>query len=388
MKHTSTVFIVVTLQLMLGISCAFAAEFLVGSQLSLSGANARGGTGMNEGIMVAADVFNKHNSRHKVKIVTIDDESSPAKAVAAVEKLASQGVVAIAGGATSDIVGPASASANKLNMVYITSGGTSKEFVSQGYKSFFRINNTSGYVLAMSGLLTEMKIKSLSILYSTKKSTTELADGVSKIMTAQGVKVTLHPIDAGTTDYKAVINKVKLRDHPDAINIIGYENDYIGVLRAAKVLKPNVKAIVGAWQLATEKMAREFPSLLQNVYGTAMLPYPTAFFDKEGKNFHEAYRRLFNKEPDYLGQFGYVQAMVLFKAIARAIDKGTLKKGGLADELRKTDQETVIGRVHFDATGDNPSFSHRMGQHQGGKIAIVWPPKYASGNMNFPGVPW
>ena len=33
-----------------------------------------------------------------IKLITVDDESSPAKAVAAVEKLASQGVVAIDGG--------------------------------------------------------------------------------------------------------------------------------------------------------------------------------------------------------------------------------------------------------------------------------------------------
>jgi branched-chain amino acid transport system substrate-binding protein len=29
-----------------------------------------------------------------------------------------------------------------------------------------------------------------------------------------------------------------------------------------------------------------------------------------------------------------------------------------------------------------------MGQHQGTKIAIVWPKEYATAKMNFPGVPW
>src|SRR3546814_11860287 len=75
-----------------------AEEFLVGEQEPLTGALARVGTGMNEGIAVAVEVFNQTNGKHPIKVVTEDDESSPAKAIAAVEKLASQGVVAFTGG--------------------------------------------------------------------------------------------------------------------------------------------------------------------------------------------------------------------------------------------------------------------------------------------------
>ena len=43
---------------------------------------------MSEGIQVATDAFNRRNRKHKIKLITIDDKSWPAKAVAAVEKLA------------------------------------------------------------------------------------------------------------------------------------------------------------------------------------------------------------------------------------------------------------------------------------------------------------
>ncbi|MDB5958778.1 MAG: branched-chain amino acid transporter substrate-binding protein, partial [Massilia sp.] len=75
-----------------------AEEIKVGAELPLTGSLARVGAGMQEGIMVAAEVFNKTNGKHTIKIVTIDDESAPAKAIAADEKLASDGVVAITGG--------------------------------------------------------------------------------------------------------------------------------------------------------------------------------------------------------------------------------------------------------------------------------------------------
>lgn len=366
---------------------AFAEEFLVGEQEPLTGALARVGTGMHEGIAVAVEVFNKTNGKHTIKVLTEDDESSPAKAIAAVEKLASQGVVAFTGGYGSNNIGPASDAANKLGLPYITSGGVDNGLVQRGYKTFFRINNTAGYQKAMVGVLGDMKVDSASIIYSTKEATAHLAQDVQKDLTAKGLKVGMHPFDPGISDFKPVVNKVRLIDKSDVILMVGYENDYVGILRAANVLKPDVNAMIGVWSLATPKMAADFPDLMPKVYGTALLPYPTKFNTDEGKAFYDAYKKLYNKDPDYLGQFGYVQSMLLFEAIARAADKGTVKQGGIAEELAKTDRNTLIGRVQF-TEGDNLNFEHRMGQHQGDRIEIVWPVDTATAPMQYPGVPW
>jgi branched-chain amino acid transport system substrate-binding protein len=372
----------------LGLSAAHAEELLVGVELPLTGTLARVGSGMQEGIMVAADVFNKTNSKHKIKIITFDDESAPAKAIAAVEKLASQGVVAITGGYGSNNIAPASDAASKLGLVYVTSGGVDDSLVKSGHKNFFRINNTAGYQKAMVGLLSDMNAKSVSIVYSTKEATSSLAMEVQKSLAAKGVAVVAHSFDPAITDFKPIINKIKLQDKSEIIAMVAYENDYVGILRAARVLKPNVKAVVGVWSLATPKMAADFPDLMPNVYGTAVMPFPAEFKTADGKSFNEAYQKLYKKEPDYLGQFGYVQSMLLFEAIARAADKGTLKKNGVAEEMHKTDRETLIGRVQFGSNGDNLNFSHRMGQHQGKQIVIVWPKEDATGKIIFPGVPW
>lgn len=372
----------------LALSAAHADELLVGVELPLTGTLARVGSGMQEGIMVAADVFNRTNSKHKIKIITVDDESAPAKAIAAVEKLASQGAVAITGGYGSNNIAPASDAANKVGLVYVTSGGVDDSLVASGRKNFFRINNSAGYQKAMVGLLSDMNAKSVSIIYSTKEATAGLAMDLQKTLTAKGVTVVAHAFDPAITDFKPIINKIKLQDRSEVIAMVGYENDYVGILRASRVLKPNVKAMVGVWSLATPKMAADFPDLMPNVYGTAVLPFPAEFKTADGKSFYDAYRNLYKKEPDYLGQFGYVQAMLLFEAIARAADKGTLKKNGIAEEMRNTDRETLIGRVQFSSNGDNQNFIHRMGQHQGNKIVIVWPKEAATGKINFPGVPW
>ena len=222
--------------------------------------------------MVAAEVFNKGNGKHRIRIITVDDESAPAKAIAAVEKLADDGVVAITGGYGSNNISPASDTANKLGLVYITSGGVDDSLVSSGRKNFFRINNTSGYEKALVGLLGDVGAKSVSIVYSTKDAPTGLAQGVQKTLAGKGVKVAMHSFDPAITDFKPIINKVKLQDKSEMIAMVGYENDYVGILRAARVLKPAVKAMVGVWSLATPKMAADFPDLMPNVFGTALLP--------------------------------------------------------------------------------------------------------------------
>ncbi|QOL48586.1 ABC transporter substrate-binding protein [Massilia litorea] len=367
---------------------AQADELLVGVQIPLTGPLARVGMGTQEGIRVAAEVFNKTNGKHTIKLVTVDDESAPAKAVAAVEKLASEGVVAITGGYGSNNISPASDAANKLGLAYMTSGGVDDGLVEAGRKNFFRINNTAGYQKALVGLISDLGVKSVSIIYSTKDATEGLATDVQKTLAAKGIKVAMHAFDPAITDFKPIINKVKLQDRSEFIAMVGYENDYVGILRAARVLKPQAKAIAGVWSLATPKMAADFPDLMPNVYGTAVLPFPVNFTTPEGKTFGETYKKLHNKEPDYLGQFGYVQSMLLFDAIARAADKGTLKKGGVIEELRKTDKQTLIGRVQFNAKGDNPNFVQRMGQHQGKQVVLVWPKESANGKPVFPGVPW
>lgn len=372
----------------LAASSAWAAEIKIGTQIPKTGNLARVGGAMSEGVAVAAEIFNKKNGKHTVTVLTMDDESSPAKAVAAIEKLASDGVVAFTGGYGSNIIGPASEAAEKMNKTYVTSGGVATELTKRGLKHFFRINNSDGYARALVGMYTDLGIKSVSVIYSTKEATEEVAKMLDKALGAKGMKVTLHAFDPSTTDFKPIIHKVKVQDKPEAIAMIGYENDYVGILRAAKVLKPEVKNISGVWSLATSKMWAEFPDLMNGVAGTSTLSYPAEFTTPEAKEFAETYQRLHGKAPDYLGIFGYVQSMLLFQAAAKAQDAGTIDKGGISEELRKLDVQTVIGRVRFDQDGDNPEFTHRMGQHQDGKVALVWPADAATGKINFPAVPW
>lgn len=371
------------------IGVAQAETFVIGEHTPLTGKLAHVGNGSHKGVVTGLKVLNdKYQGVHTFELKTIDDESNPAKAVSAVEKLASEGVVAFSGGYSSGIIGPASEAANKASLPYVTFGGVAEALSQRGHEGFFRINSADGYGKAMVGLAEELGLKNISIIFNNKEATLKMAEYIQKEVGPKGIKVTMHEYDANVKDFKSIVNKVKLQDRPEGIMMIGYESEYVGILRAAKLLKPDVKAIMGAWSLATGKMAQEFPDLMENVYGTAMLPFPVVFTSEKEKLFYNAYKANFEDEPSYLEQFGYVQTRLLGEAIIRAHDKGEVNLKSIANELRSVDEETISGRVRFDEHGDNPEFFQRVGQHQKGKIPLVWPASSKSGEKVFPGTPW
>ncbi|WP_321926642.1 ABC transporter substrate-binding protein [Paraburkholderia guartelaensis] len=371
-------------------SFAHATEWRVGVELPLTGALAQAGTEMYRGIQVAADIYNRRHPQDKITLVAVDDESNPAKAVAAVEQLASQHVVAIAGAANSNCAGPASEAANKAGLVYVTSGGTSDDMVTRGLKNFFRVSNTPGYTKGMVGLFNTLGVKSVAIVYSTKDATSDLAKQLDTALKAQGVKTFLHAYDPSISDFKPLINKVKLQDKPDAMAMLGYENDYVGILRASRVLKPDLKAIAAPWAFASPKMAQSFPDLVPNVYGATVLSSPADYRSADQRDFSDTYQRLFKTSSNYQSQTSFVYAQLLFDAIANAQKAGTLDKGGLADTLRATQRDdTFLGKVAFDTRGDNTNYVAHMGQFaHDGKLALVWPATYATAKPVYPGVPW
>lgn len=388
MKQIQISFLVLFLSILLSVAGVDAKEFLVGVDIPMTGSIARVGNETLEGIKTAVEVFNKKNRKHTIKLAIIDNESQPAKAVAAVEKLVSQGVVAIDGGYGTNLIGPASTAANKAGVVYMTSGGVGKGLTDRGFKTFFRLTNMPGYTKAFVNFLTERGIKSVSIISSSLQSCDELGKDVAAGLRARGVKVTVHGFEPSMTDFKPIINKIKAIDHPDAIFMSAMENDYVGILRAANVLKPDVKVMIGTWGVATAKMSKEFPALFKNVLGTTLIPFPVEYKTKEGLEFAAAFKKQHKKEPDYLAQLGYVQTQILCEAIVAAHEKGTLANGGLINEIRKFNRQTLIGQVSFDNDGDNNNYMLQIAQHQNGKIPVIWPKEYANGKINYPAIPW
>lgn len=365
-----------------------AEDYIVGVHLPLTGAFARAGQAYREGIVVAERLHNL-DSQTKVKLDIVDDESTATKAITAVEKFASSGDAAIIGGYASSIIGPASEVSNRYGVTYMTAGAVSEELTRKGLKTFFRINNNGGYARAVNGILDDLKPTKVAIFVNTRSDAPSLlAKSVGDHLKQQNIEFVEYPFDASTTNFQPLINRMRLRDKPDVILMIVYENDYIGILRAAKLIKPDVKAMVGTWSLATIKMQEDFPDLMDKVIGCAQISFPASFNDEEGQKFEKAYKEINGKDVDYQAVYGYVQAKLVFDAIDRLAKKGPFDRKLLADEMRAEEVDSLIGKVKFDETGENIHFSLRMAQHQGKELPIVAPSNVATKPIILPARPW
>ena len=56
--------------------------------------------------------------------------------------------------------------------------------------------------------------------------------------------------------------------------------------------------------------------------------------------------------------------------------------------MKLTDRITLTGRVVFESNGDNPHFMPNIGQHQNGKVVLIFPNPAANGEIILPGIPW
>lgn len=110
-------------------------------------------------------------------------------------------------------------------------------------------------------------------------------------------------------------------------------------------------------------MQTDFPDLMENVIGCALVAFPIAFNGQEDQDFQKKYNEMVGKDVDYQSVYGYVQAKLVFDAIERLAKKGVFDRKLLAEEMRAEEVDSLIGKIKFDDTGKNVYFSLRIAQH-------------------------
>lgn len=363
----------------------------IGSHMPLTGSLAKIGNEMAGGIRLAVEHFNADGGQLKAELVLLDDESSPAKAVGAVERLIGrEHVTAISGGYGSNIIGPASEVAERARVPYITSGGLATGLTRRGFRYFFRVTNQEGYTVVADMIADGFKGKSAALLHDSGQGGTDVGRAVKAKLEARGVKLLLeasYPTDAA--DLKPLLERVALA-RPDILVFIGYENNYATALRNAQAVKPPVSAFVGLYSLVTPTMLRDLGPLTNWVYGTEPWSAGTApaSLREAEQRFVTDYRARFAQPPGYLSALGYMQTQVLLEALRKASASGGPSPDGVRQALLGAATDTIVSKVGFNEAGDNIVYSTIVSQVQDGKPTPVWPPSRARGPFVYPRVPW
>lgn len=367
------------------------AQYKIGSHLPLTGSLSRIGTEMANGVRLAVEHFNA-TAPFKVELVLLDDESSPAKAVAAVERLVGrERVLGITGGYGSNIIGPASEVAERARVPYITSGGLTRDLTQRGFRYFFRFTNVEGYAVVAADLIAQgFRAKRVALAHDDGAGGTDVARAVRAKLQALGLQLVFDSSYPGrSTDLKPLLEQIG-RSGAEVLIFIGYENNYATALRGAQVVRPKVNAFVGLYSLITPSLIQDLGPLMEGVYGTE--PWtngsaPVALRAEEAR-FVRDYRGRFGQTPGYLAALGYVQTQILLNALKKAVESGSPTPEAVRDALATSQGETLVSAYRFDEKGDNVLYRTVVSQVQKGRGVPVWPKERAYGRWVYPQVPW
>jgi branched-chain amino acid transport system substrate-binding protein len=202
-----------------------------------------------------------------------------------------------------------------------------------------------------------------------------------------------------TTDYTPIVRAIKATN-PDIVFIASYPPDSVGMLRAAHEVKLEPKIMGGGMVglMFTSIMTSMGPQLNGIVNYDFWAPEPTFMAVPGIKEFFKEYQPRAEKEKvDTLGYYLPPYSYALMQVLGQAVEqtKG-LDQQKIADYIRKTEFNTIVGKIKFGKNGEWAHGRTLMVQYQKidssgaeqfrkpGKKVVLYPDEFKSGNIIYP----
>ncbi len=414
MKKTFLITFIVFLAAAFGVAVSAQAQekrdfFKVGVVTSLSGELAFGGSVTKRGYDLWEDAVNAQGGidiggkKYRVKLVYADDQSTPATAAVAGERLITQEKVDF-------ILGPYASGATlalapiteKYKLPHITGSAESPLIWLKKFKYTFgtippvSINARS----AIKTLAEDIKPKPQTIaILGIDDAFSKFAAEAQKIEAEkQGLKVVKYEIVPEGSDYTPSISAIKPLS-PDIFAMGNHEKAAIEMIKIAKELKFNPKAYTQHYGMTTPDFRKGLGKDTEYVFGNSvwtedMKIQGTALF-KTPKEYADAMRKKFNVDPDYT-EAGCTAAGIAFQEALRVIKAAPplteAQKEALIAALEKLNIMTFYGQVKFASEGEfyhsNAGLQPVTLQYQGGKLVVVGPGKFKVVAPKYPAPPW
>jgi len=360
----------------------------IGIVTSISGSLARFGQAHLQGYDLALQEINAAGGvlGRPLKLVFEDDESDPAAAAAAVEKLATHDKVPLIIGAySSSATLLAAGMAERYQVPLIIPTAAADEITRQGYRWIFRINAPSSvYTQTLLDFMDRLdRPERLAIVFENTAFGTSVAEAAERQARARGIAVVAyHAYQAGTGDFKPLLKAVKAA-RPDAVLFVSYLEDAVRLMQQSRAVNFNPRMFTAA---GAGFSLPDFPQLAGPVseYTISVTQWtPDAHWPGVAE-----FARRFEEKYGYLPQYHSAEAYTALQVAADALRRaGSLERETLRDALRTTDLTTIFGRIRFDADGQN---RHPMLVTQiiDGRFVTIYPPEIAAHPPVYPVPPW
>jgi branched-chain amino acid transport system substrate-binding protein len=324
------------------------AEILIGAAGPITGPLGWIGEQMQHGAeMAVADINAAGGVRgQQVQLITADDFCDPEQAVAAAQKLISDGVVFVVGHMCSESSIPASKVYEAAGVLQISPASTNPMLTEQGRANVFRVigRDDAQGIVAGNYLADHWSDKKIAILHDNTTYGKCLADETKKQLNKRGVTEAIYEGYASEkNDYSAEIAALQAAD------IAVW---YRGGCHHAAALRARAARDRGySLQLVSgDAMATEVFGLIAGpaAEGTLFTFSADPRQNPEAASVVER-SRAENFEPAGYTLLSYAAAQVW----AQAVDKAdSLELQAVIASLRTHQFDTVFGRINFDGKGD------------------------------------
>ena len=342
------------------------ADHLVAIAGPMTGQYASAGDQIRKGAeMAVADINAKGGVLgQKLKLEVGDDACDPKQAVSVANTMVNRKIVFMHGHWCSSSTIPASDVYNE-SQIPMATVSTNPQVTERGLKNIFRImgrDDQQGLV-AGSYLADTFKGKKIAVVDDKSAYGKGLADEIAKAMQAKGAKPALREsITAGEKDYSGLISKLKSAG-VEVMAYGGYHTEVALILRQAQQAGLKLTVMGGDTMTNTELVTAAGPAADNVLFTFSPDPRKNPGAADVVKRFRDA-----KVEPEGYVMYAYA-AMQLFAQAAEQAK--SVKYADLEKALRGGSFDTVIGKLSFDAKGDNKLPGFMVYQWKGGKYDYV-----------------
>ncbi len=390
-------------------SAAAAAEPIkIGFSMALTGGLAGAGTAALIAMEIWRDDVNKAGGLlgRQVEFVYYDDATQPAKVPPIYTKLINVDKVdlVVSSYGTNEIV-PAMPIVMRNKMVFPSLFGlaANEEFK---YDRYFQImpagpEPKTDWSKGFFQLALEQKPRpqTVAIVAADAEFALNAAAGARENAQKMGFKIVYDKTyPPATTDFTPIVRAIQAAA-PDIVYVGSYPPDSVGMVKAANEVGLKAKMFGGGMVgLQFAAIQKNLGPLLNNVVNYDFwVPEPTLNFPGV-KEFLAKYQKAAEgKGVDplghYLPPFAYAYMQILGDAVKAT---KSLDQGKLADYIRNTTHETVVGKVKFGRNGEWATSRALMVQFRDvqpdnleqfagpGKRVVLYPKEWKSGDIVFP----
>ena len=363
------------------------APLKIGASLPLTGEFSEPGKAAKQGYEVWAEMVNADGGLlgRQVELVIKDDASNQNTVVADYNALISGDKVDLLLGTFSSLLNlPASAVAERNQMLYIEPAGGNPDIFNRGFKTIFFSQQATadhqGDVWAkwITELPEDKRPKTAAYPTLDDPFTLPTSEGIEAILSEAGIEtVYRETYTTDTTNFDSIANDVKAAD-PDLVVAGTQFEDGIGLMRAFEKVNFQPQWL---YQTNAPSFGDQYSEGIgaENTEGVFYAVSHSQEAETPGNaEFVAKYQEMFGGETVPEDAADAFAAGEVLKATVEA-NKTVAKEDQLklADWLRENEVETILGPLSWDETGA-PTGEFLIGQWQDGKAEIVLPEEAAT----------